>query len=296
MSEVASMLTIRRLDVQIDVDSVKWTNYASAHRWPLAMLYRREGQRLLVCEREVASQSRRSYFVTPNETALFVSQTPECRDKVQTIEQWRRCRLLLARPAAIQPLPTRPTGRGLHRCHGLLAQHRWSSLGRGREAPAPEGLLAARTVLHRGPQSVRAGAGIGWRARGGHRHGARRVALPAARRRRGGAVVAPLRVARGIQNKILESMAMQHAVITVNSCADVIGATAGQGLLRAETPEAFVEALVDTPGHAAELTDRARAYVEQGFSWQAYISGIDQCLGSLPAADAANPAEAALHG
>ena len=112
------------------------------------------------------------------------------------------------------------------------------------------------------------------------------------------AVVAPLRVARGIQNKILEAMAMQQAVITVSSCADAIGASAGQGLLRAETPEAFVQALqplLDTPDHAAALGVCARAYVEQGFSWQAHLSGIDQGLGSLHGADNTSSLETDIH-
>ena len=112
------------------------------------------------------------------------------------------------------------------------------------------------------------------------------------------AVVAPRRVARGIQNKILEAMAMQKAVVTVSSCADAIGATADQGLLRAETPDEFIQALaplMDQPGHAAELGVRARAFVEQGFSWQAHLSGIDACLGTLPTPDTRNLPEAAVH-
>ena len=112
------------------------------------------------------------------------------------------------------------------------------------------------------------------------------------------AVVAPLRVARGIQNKILEAMAMQQAVVTVNSCADAIGASADQGLLRAESPEEFIQALaplMDHPAHAAELGERARAFVEQGFSWQAHLSGIDAWLGHLHANDTVTLPEAAIH-
>jgi len=98
------------------------------------------------------------------------------------------------------------------------------------------------------------------------------------------AVVAPLRVARGIQNKILEAMAMQQAVVTVNSCADAIGATPEQGLLRADTAEEFVAALqllLDTPGNAAVLGRNARRYVEHECSWQAHLKKIDAALASM---------------
>lgn len=92
------------------------------------------------------------------------------------------------------------------------------------------------------------------------------------------AVVAPLRVARGIQNKILEAMAMQQPVVTVNSCADAIGATGEQGLLRADTPDEFVaclQSLLDSPADSAALGRRARHYVEGAFSWQAHLQKID---------------------
>ncbi|HEY9207804.1 MAG TPA: glycosyltransferase, partial [Acidovorax sp.] len=82
-------------------------------------------------------------------------------------------------------------------------------------------------------------------------------------------------------NKILEAMAMQRPVVTVSSCADAIGATAGQGLLRADTPEEFVQALqplLESPYNAAALGQQARRYVEQECSWQAHLSGIDSCL------------------
>jgi glycosyltransferase involved in cell wall biosynthesis len=95
-------------------------------------------------------------------------------------------------------------------------------------------------------------------------------------------VIAPLRVARGIQNKILEAMAMAQPVITVNSCADAIGANASQGLLRADTPAEFSDALqtlLSNTSASRALGERAREYVLQDFSWQAHLAGLDRFLG-----------------
>ena len=50
--------------------------------------------------------------------------------------------------------------------------------------------------------------------------------------------------------------------------------------------EEFVEALkplLESPYNAAALGQQARRYVEQECSWQAHLSGIDSCLGSLRA-------------
>ena len=278
----------------VDVDSAKWTQYAPAHRWPLSMLYRREGRRLLTYEREVAAQARRSYFVTPNETALFVSQAPESRDKVQSLSNGVDADFFAPDPQ--RPNPFAPGEQAvvftgamdywpnidgvswfmadmLPRLRAHWPRARFYIVGRSPSAQvlalAGEHVVVTGTVPDVRPYLQHAAA-----------------------------VVAPLRVARGIQNKILEAMAMQKAVVTVNSCADAIGASADQGLLRAETPDEFVQALaplMDHPSHAAVLGERARAFVEQGFSWQAHLSGIDAWLGPLPANDTVTLPEAAIH-
>lgn len=278
----------------VDVDSAKWTQYAPAHRWPLSMLYRREGRRLLAYEREVAAQSRRSYFVTPNETALFVSQAPECRDKVQSLSNGVDSDFFAPDPQRPNPFPEGeqavvftgamdywPNIDGvswfvadmLPRLRVHWPRARFYIVGRSPSAQvlalASEHVVVTGTVPDVRPYLQHASA-----------------------------VVAPLRVARGIQNKILEAMAMQQAVVTVNSCADAIGASADQGLLRAETAEAFVQALqplLDTTSHAAEHGVKAREFVEQHFSWQAHLSGIDHYLASLQTPDTAPLPEAAIH-
>ena len=57
----------RKLVDFVDVDSLKWTQYAAQHRWPMSWLYRREGRCLLAFERALASRAERSFFVTENE-------------------------------------------------------------------------------------------------------------------------------------------------------------------------------------------------------------------------------------
>ena len=280
----------------VDVDSAKWTQYAPAHRWPLSMLYRREGQKLLAYEREVAAQARRSFFVTPNETALFVSQAPECRDMVQSLSNGVDADFFSPDPQRPSPFPA-----GEQAVVFTGAMDYWPNID-GVSWFVADMLPRLRAhwprarfyIVGRSPSSqVLALASEHVEVTG---------TVPDVRPylQHAAAVVAPLRVARGIQNKILEAMAMQQAVITVNSCADAIGATAAEGLLRAETPDEFVQALqplLDTPDRAAQLGLQARAYVEKGFSWQAHLSGIDQCLGNITATATAtsNHSETTLH-
>jgi glycosyltransferase involved in cell wall biosynthesis len=88
-------------------------------------------------------------------------------------------------------------------------------------------------------------------------------------------------VARGIQNKILEAMAMEKPVVTVPSCADAIGAGFEFGVVRAASATEFVQALdllLQSPEQSAELGRAARQFVLKHFSWEAHLSALDAWL------------------
>jgi len=276
----------------VDVDSAKWTQYAPEHRWPLSWLYRREGRELLAYERRVAAQARQSFFVTPNETELFLSQAPECRGSVQSLSNGVDADFFQHDAAQPSPfvageLPIVFTG----------AMDYWPNID-GVSWFVSEMLPALRLrwpqvrfyVVGRSPSTaVRALAAPDVEVTG---------TVPDVRPylQHAAAVVAPLRVARGIQNKILEAMAMAQPVITVSSCADAIGADATQGLLRADSPSAFVDALDALLGDApfrSALGVCARQYVLQGFSWQAHLAGLDRFLGPDQSMSPATPVVAA---
>ncbi len=98
-------------------------------------------------------------------------------------------------------------------------------------------------------------------------------------------VVAPLRIARGIQNKILEAMAMAKAVVASSECAGPVDAATGEELLQATTPDDYVTAidrLLSNPEQAASIGQRARKRVLARYSWEAHLSGIDRYLPDSP--------------
>jgi len=64
-----------------DVDSEKWRSYARLKRWPLSWLYKREADKLLAYEREMAASTHVSIFVSREEAALFKQLAPESADK-----------------------------------------------------------------------------------------------------------------------------------------------------------------------------------------------------------------------
>lgn len=81
----------------------------------------------------------------------------------------------------------------------------------------------------------------------------------------------PLRVAQGIQNKVLEAMANGVPVVTADNVARSLGARSGQVLRAGSSAEelaAHAVTLLDDDDLARRLAIGARAFVESEYSWE----------------------------
>ncbi len=97
------------------------------------------------------------------------------------------------------------------------------------------------------------------------------------------AAVAPLRIARGIQNKVLEAMAMGKLTIVSPQALEGLSAQPGLQLQLAESVKAYVDhcvAAVTQPDLA--LAQAARDYVVANYSWAQHLSGIDEVMANIP--------------
>jgi glycosyltransferase involved in cell wall biosynthesis len=91
-------------------------------------------------------------------------------------------------------------------------------------------------------------------------------------------VVAPLRVARGIQNKVLEAMAMAQSVVVTPSVASSLPVREGVEFEVGRDAKEFSEkigALLD-PQRASRMGAMARAHVEREYCWQASYALLDK--------------------
>ena len=94
-------------------------------------------------------------------------------------------------------------------------------------------------------------------------------------------VVAPLRLARGIQNKVLEAMAMARPVVASASCAAPIEAAEGSEIVVADDAAAFAQRIVEllqAPERSAAVGAAARQRVLADYAWTAHLSRIDRHL------------------
>lgn len=91
-------------------------------------------------------------------------------------------------------------------------------------------------------------------------------------------VVAPLKLARGVQNKVLEAMAMARPVVASAAAAEGIDARAGEHLLVGEGAGPVLGLLGDRV-RATALGHAARKRMEERYGWDARLAGLPEILG-----------------
>jgi polysaccharide biosynthesis protein PslH len=96
--------------------------------------------------------------------------------------------------------------------------------------------------------------------------------------RRSALMVAPLMIARGTQNKLLEAMAMGVPVVTSSIAAAGIDATPGTHFLVADTPDSCVRAIsliLDSPAERLRLAQAGRERMLTHHAWPRAMARLD---------------------
>jgi glycosyltransferase involved in cell wall biosynthesis len=96
--------------------------------------------------------------------------------------------------------------------------------------------------------------------------------------------VAPLRMARGIQNKLLEALAMGLPCVTSTAARSGTVIADGEGLLATDEPIEFARHIVDLlqdGTRRAEMSRRARAAAEANYRWEVQLARLDQVIAAV---------------
>jgi sugar transferase (PEP-CTERM/EpsH1 system associated) len=261
----------------VDVDSAKWRDYAPEHAWPMSWLYRREFVKLLGFEQGVARDAECSFFVTDNEVALFRELSPGQNLRLAALGNGVDAEVFAPDPARASPfaageLPLVFTG----------AMDYWPNVDAvtwfvADILPALRQSFPALRfhIVGRSPAAaVQALVGDAVNVTG---------TVPDVRPylQHAAAVVAPLRLARGIQNKVLEAMAMARPVVAAGTCVKAITPDAQSGLRPADDVADYVEQLTQLLADAAAADAAGRSgrdFVLGAYSWDAHLAGLDRHL------------------
>ncbi len=271
-----------------ELDSDKWGQYARRTHPPANWVYAREQRTLLDFERRIARTFSENVLCTPLEQAVFQREVPGAHSIVLRngvdLERFR--------PAPERAEPGHVVFTGVmdylpnaQACAWFVGQI--LPRVRARHPKARFSIVGARPT--RGVR--RLGNLPGVQVTG---------SVPETREwlERAAVAVAPLRIARGIQNKVLEAMAMGLPLVGTTPATQGVEAEAGRDLLVADDEVAFANAvigLLDQPGQARELGARARLFVEQRYDWEQVFRPLDELLARLaPAAPPSGPPESRL--
>ncbi len=258
----------------VDVDSDKWTQYAATKPWPVSAVYAREGRRLLAFERTTAASVAATLFVSPAEAETFARLAPECADRVHSVANGVNTAFFDPELPQVSPYPP-----GEAPIVFTGAMDYWPNVDAvswfEREVfPAITSANAAARLYVVGMNPTPAVQAL---ARNAGVVVTGRVKDVRPYLRNAHVVVAPMRIGRGIQNKILEAMAMARAVVATPACTEALSARPGSELELAEHPDAFAQqvmTLLADPGRRDRIGMAARERVLADYCWEFNLARI----------------------
>jgi len=267
---------VRRVMDMVDVDSEKWRAYAASHAPPLAWLYALEGRRLLDLERVAAREFDWTLLVSAAETELFHRLAPESESRVIEVRNGVDTDYFDPSPPHPNPFPASAlpivfTG----------AMDYWPNVEAvewfAREVmPLTENWAPAPDFWIVGANPTPAVRKLGQLPRvrvTGWVQDIRPYLAHAA------AVVAPLHIAPGIQNKVLEAMAMAKPVIaTAEAASGILEALNGEIMIAGSAAEFADGVKVALTEERRQLGRRARALIEARFRWRESWRALDRLL------------------
>jgi sugar transferase (PEP-CTERM/EpsH1 system associated) len=265
-----------------DVDSAKFASYAGEARWPKRTLFAREERLLRAEEERLARIAERTLLISDAETALFRSRLtdPEAA-RIETLGNG--VDFAAFDPALATPRPELAATPGPHFVFTGQMDYppNVAAVERFARAILPEirrtHLAAQFHIVGRAPTAeVRALGGLaGVRVWG--EVAAVQPFLAAA-----DMVVAPLTIARGVQNKVLEAMAMARPVLLTPAAATGIGAADGIHFAVEDSDAGLAAralALLADRGAAAKMGAAARRFVRETMSWPAMLAPLPRLVG-----------------
>jgi sugar transferase (PEP-CTERM/EpsH1 system associated) len=225
----------------VDIDSQKWRDLAVESRWPHSWIYRREAATLGAFEARAAAQAATSLVVNAREAGIARTLAPSASVEV-LLNGVELERLHPIAPPAAAPrvifcgvMNYAPNDEGMQ----WFVREVWPLI-RARRADATLAIVGsdptpALRTLCEGDASI---------AVTGRVRDVRDWLWESA------VAIAPLRVARGVQNKALEAMAAGLPIVMTDAVAGGLPAEAMPAARVANTPEAFAEHLLDLLGQS----------------------------------------------
>jgi sugar transferase (PEP-CTERM/EpsH1 system associated) len=261
-----------------DADSAKWTEYGRRKGWPMSAVYAREGRLLAKAETSIINWAEAAFAVSEEEADLLGN-----RDGAAKEVSWfgNGVDVDFFKPAA--------TSAERFDVVFVGAMDYWANVDavcwfvreiwpiiRGERERATFAIVGSNPARDLVALDGRDGVKVTGRV-----DDVRPYVAGA------GVVVAPMRIARGVQNKVLEAMAMGKAVVTTPAGLEGIDATMGEEAVAVAAPESFAREVLRLLGDrsaAEKIGGAARSRIVADYQWPAQLSRLDAAIERLIAA------------
>lgn len=263
----------------VDVDSQKWLDYAGKGVRPMDWVHRAESRRLRRVERDIAGWARALTLVSEAEAALYRESCGVAEGPVHAISNGVDFDYFHPDASSafgdapsngcvfVGALDYRPNVDGAV----WFCREVWPEIRR-RVPDASLTLVGRRPV----PVVQRLAVECPGVELAGQVPDVRPFVVNAA------LAVVPLRLARGVQNKVLEAMAMQKAVVSSPQAVAGVKAVRGRDLLVASSPEEWADSvtnLLGDPARRKALGEAGRRYVEANHCWETCLNPFGPLFG-----------------
>lgn len=254
-----------------DVDSRKWSDYVAFKPWPLSMGYRWEAWRMASAERRMAGRFDRVTVATKGEVDALAEIG--VHERVDWFPNGVDSEFF---QASIEPFDAdlisfvgRMDYFPNEQCMVEFCASTWPLLRRVRPSLRLQIVGAAPTERVLGLGRIEGVTVTG--------------SVPDVRPyvQRSALTIAPLKIARGTQNKILESMAMQVPVVSSRIAAAGVDAIPGEHLYVADSPPEVCDSIlrcVGDPTERARIGHAGRARILSHHSWPSSMERLDHIV------------------
>lgn len=272
--------TARRIVDLVDVDSEKFGAYADAAGFPMNIVYRREQRKIAALERRIASECDLAVLVSEPEATVFRNLVPSHHGKVRGIGNGVDHAYFDPAIGFDAPYDTaRPnfvfTGTMDYKPNidavVWFAADILPAIRRGLPT-AQFQIVGANPAVEVQRLARQDGVHVTGRVPDVRPHIAHATVA-----------VAPMRIARGIQNKVLEAMAMARPTVVTPQGLEGIAAVHGVEVAIADTAAGFAAQCVRlaTSPDAGRIGAAARQHVLAYCDWDARLSAYDAILQDL---------------
>jgi len=260
----------------VDMDSDKWMQYAEKKRWPMSWVYRREARTLFNYEKKIAKKVDKNLFVSSKEAELFSSKIKDTAIQVDYVNNGVDTAYFSSSEGFLNPY-----GKGEKIIVFTGAMDYWANVDAvqwfAEEVfPALKNKIEHLRFIIVGSKPTREVLDLqlidGVKITG-FVEDIRPYVMYA------DVAVAPMRIARGIQNKVLEAMSMEKIVVVSPQGLEGINAQPDKDLMLSTLKQDWVEQVTNAiiqPN--LKMGHSARACVMNHYSWYSNIVKLLTCF------------------